>query len=72
MSETEYVIVGDTEKNNGCLVLVCGKSLETANKALNRMITNPTDSDKALMKEHKNLRIEEVPKEDCWWNENCD
>lgn len=68
----EYVIIGDTEKYNDCLVCVCGGSLEFANSTLNRMLNNPTEHDKLLMNGHTNFRIKEVPEKDCWWNYNCD
>lgn len=69
----EYVIVGDTkEYGNSCLVYVVGTSFENAEQVLNRMLNNPNDNDKKLINEVTNLRIEEVDKKDCWWNENCD
>lgn len=51
---------------------VCGKSLANANEALERMINNPTENDKRIIKGHTNLRIEEIPDKDCWWNFYCD
>lgn len=68
----EYIIIGDTERYEGCLVCVCGTSLDWANKVLDRMLNNPTDNDKLLMQGHTNLRVKEVPPEDCWWNGNLD
>lgn len=67
----DHVIVGDTESYEGCLVCVCG-TLDHAEEVLHRMLTNPNKNDKALMKGHSNLRIEEVPEKDCWWQRNCD
>ena len=67
----EFVIVGDTDKFKDCLVCVCGTS-DNANKILHRMLNNPTENDKKIMDEHRNLRIEEVPEEDCWWRDSCD
>jgi hypothetical protein len=65
----EYVIVGDLRNyNRDCLVCICGTSLEHANEVLNRMLNNPTESDKNLTTGYTNLRIEEVPEKDCWWN----
>ena len=64
----EYIIVGDTEVYDGCLVCVC-TSFEQAEQVLNRMINNPTASDKKMIKGHKNLRIEKMNKEYCWWND---
>jgi len=68
----DYVIVGDTAQYSGCLVYVCGTSLECANQVLLRMLNNPTDNDKMLMRTHSNLRIERVEEKDCWWHGNCD
>ena len=65
---SEYIIIGDTEKYKDCLVCPCGVSLDRAKGILNRMINNPTENDKALSEGHINLRIKEVPEEDCWWN----
>lgn len=67
----DYVIVGDTERYEDCLVRVCF-TLENVTKILDRMLNSPTDNDKKLMRGHSNLRIEEVPAKDCWWRENCD
>ena len=67
----DYVIVGDTEKYDGCLVCVCF-SLENANETLNRMLNNPTDSDRRITQTYSNLRIKEVPEKDCWWHGKLD
>lgn len=64
----EYVIVGDTDKYEGCLVCVCGNSLDKAKEELQRMLNNPTENDKRLTFGYRNLRIEAVPEDDCWWN----
>lgn len=68
----EYIIKCDTERFDNCLVCVCGRSPKEAEKTLHRMINNPTKNDKRLIKDHANLRIEEVADKDCWWNFNCD
>ena len=67
-----YVIAGDTKNYKGCLVCVCGKSYEHAEKVLHRMLNNPTKNDKRLIAGHSNLRIEQVSEKDCWWYGNCD
>lgn len=64
---SDYVIVGDTERFDDCLICVAGKSKESAEETLNRMMTNPTENGKKLMDGHRNLRIKEVPAEKCWW-----
>lgn len=66
---TEYTIVGDTEKYGTCLIYVCGKSKENAEKVLNRMLTAPIDNDKIVMKGMTNIRIHEEKSENCWWND---
>jgi hypothetical protein len=68
----EYIIKGDTERYIDCLVLVCGVSKSHADEVLSRLLNNPTDNDKRLIRDHKNLRIEEVEDKECWWNYNCD
>lgn len=70
--DVEYIIVGDTEKYKDCLVRVAGKTFEQADQVLNRMLNNPNDNDKKLIKCHTNLRIKEVDSKDCWWNYGCD
>lgn len=68
----EYIIKGDTPEFKNCLVYVCGKSLDAAKEDLYRMLNNPNENDKKLIHNMKNLRIEKVKDEDCWWNFNCD
>lgn len=65
----EYIIVGDTEKFEGCLVTVCRGGKEQAEAVLARMLTNPTENDKVLTNGHTNLRIETVEDKNCWWND---
>ena len=65
----EYIIVGDTEEYEGCLVKLAGYNLETANKVLNRMLTCPNKNDEYLMQGCKNLRIEAVESDNSWWND---
>ena len=72
MQNIEYIIVGDTDRFGECLVYVCGKSKEHAENVLHRMQTEPTDQDKRMLDEHKNLRVKEVQSEHCWWNHGCD
>lgn len=64
----QYIIKGDTEKHKDCLVCVCGSDLDLANKALDRMINNPTDNELRLKDGHVNLRLELVEDKNCWWN----
>lgn len=71
---TEFIIVGDYEefKDPTCLIYVCGKNRTRAEEVLNRMLTNPNEQDKKLLKKATNIRIEEVKSDDCWWNHGCD
>lgn len=68
----DYVIVGDTEKFEDCLVCIAGNTYENAEKVLNRMLNEPTENDKRLMLGHTNFRIKFVEAEYCWWNQYCD
>lgn len=68
----EYIIIGDTDRFSNCLVYVCGKSKENAENVLSRILTEPTEQDKRMLEEHKNLRVKEVQSEKCWWNHGCD
>jgi hypothetical protein len=63
---SDFVIVGDTERNKGCLICTCGTKAN-AEKVLKRITENPTEMDIKQTKGHTNLRIEEVADEDCWW-----
>lgn len=63
---SDYIIIGDTANYKDCLIYVCGSS-ENASRILDRMLNNPTDNDKRIMTDHCDLRIKEVPEEDCWW-----
>ena len=67
MKDSDFIIVGDTERFDDCLICVAGKSKESAEETLNHILTNPTENDKRLIDGYRNLRIEEVPAEECWW-----
>ena len=66
MKKTDYVIIGDTDEFQDCLICTCSNR-KSAENTLERMLTNPTENDKRLMEGHRNLRIKEVPTEKCWW-----
>ena len=68
----EYIIVGDTKQYDSCLIYVCGKSKEGAEKAVRRMLTNPDKHDIQAMKGHTNIRVKEVEDKTCWWNDYLD
>lgn len=65
----QYIIIGDTENYNGCLICVVSGDITQAENVLRRMLNNPTENDKRLMKGHSNLRIKAVEAKDCWWND---
>ena len=67
MNDSDFIIVGDTEYFKECLVFVAGKTYDEAEKCLKRMLENPTENDKRLMKGHSNFRIQEVEAAECWW-----
>lgn len=69
---TEFIIVGDTEEFDDCLIYTCGRDRDRAELVLNRIINNPTENDKRVCEGHKNFRIKEVNSKNCWWNYNCD
>lgn len=72
MSNAEYNIIGDTKDYKGCLIMTCGKSEERAKETLSRLLANPKERDKMMIKGHTNLRIEKVDSDSSWWNERCD
>lgn len=71
MKMSDFIIIGDTDKYKECLIYTCGNK-ENAEKILYRMLNNPNENDKKVMKGHYNFKIKEVPEEDCWWWHNCD
>jgi hypothetical protein len=71
MNDSEYIIKGDTEEFPDFLIYI-SVTFEAAQKDLERILNNPNENDKKLIVGHTNLRIEEVPKEKCWWNGNCE
>ena len=66
-----YIIEGDTEKYNGCLIYICG-GYESAARVLDRILNEPNEYDRELMKNHKNIRIGFVESKYCWWDNGCD
>jgi hypothetical protein len=68
----EYLIVGDTKNYKDCLIYRCGNNQEYAEKVLNRLLNNPNDNDKFVLKGHFNIRLKEVDSSDCWWNDARD
>lgn len=66
---TEYIIVGDTKDYAECLVYVCGGDRSVAEEYLQRILTNPTDTDKKITEGMTNLRVVEAPEKEQWWND---
>lgn len=67
----QYIIVADYPETGECMVcpLANGISRYRANKILKQMIENPTENDKDLIEEGKNLRLKKIDTRDCWWND---
>lgn len=56
----EHIIQEYTERYGWCLFMVCKGDKEFAEKTLTKQQQENPD---------KQLRLAEVPKEDCWWND---
>ena len=61
----KYLIVGDTEYCDYCIVAICNTDRVYAEQVLQQMETNP---DNEISRGYTNLRIEEIPVENCWLN----
>ena len=72
VDDGDWIIIGDIDKYQGCLIATCGKNLDNAEKSLNRMIKDPNDNDKRLIEGYKNLRLKLVKPDDCWWRYGLD
>lgn len=68
----EYVIIGDSEKYEGCLLYCEFNEKEQAERVLSRMLNNSTRNDERIMRGMNNIRVQEVVSEDCWWNDKYD
>lgn len=66
---SRFIIVGDAGQYKECLIYTCGTSREKAEATLERMLSDPTEIDKRVMEGHHNLRVKEVEKENCWWED---
>ena len=64
-----WIIVGDTDKYEGCLVYTINGGKELAEQVLDRMMNNPNKEDLRVRETHRNLRIKETKPEDEWWND---
>jgi hypothetical protein len=65
---SRYIIVGDTDQYEDCLVCAIHGGRDHAEDVLERMLNNPTENDKKLMEGHKNLRVKETVQKNCWWD----
>ena len=71
--DVEYFIAGDALLHKGCLICITDcKSFEEAEQILERMLNNPNENDKKMIKGYRNIHVAAIPKNDCWWNDNCD
>lgn len=64
-----WIIVGDTDKYVGCLMYTIVGDKNYAEKVLDRILNDPDDEDKKMLKTHHNVRIEETEPKDEWWND---
>ena len=60
MIKKEYIIVEKTERNDWCLFRLAGYDKTKAEQKLAELVKQYP---------HKELKIEEIAKEDCWWND---
>ena len=60
MTKKEYIIVEKTERNGWCLFRLAGYDQTKAEQQLTELTKQYP---------HKELKIEEIAKEDCWWND---
>lgn len=66
----EYIIIGYyPELDSWCLVCLAGTEEEHALEVLKRMITEPDENDKKLIRNATVLSIDTVSKKDAWWND---
>lgn len=66
-----YIIVGDTKEYTGCLIYVCGTQ-SNAENVLSQIKAQSTEEYRRTFKKYRNLRIEYVKPEDCWWKHTLD
>ena len=64
-----YIIVGDTDKYEDCLVYTIMGGRDLAEKVLDRLNNNPDDRDKRVRETMHNFRIKETKPEGEWWND---
>lgn len=65
----DWVVTGISDHGR-CLVFVIGRcSKEDAEAELNKMLTDPTDQHKRLMKGHTDFEIKYVEPKECWWRD---
>lgn len=64
----EFIIVGDTERFNDCLITPCGKKLDRAKEVLQKCIDQSDENLVRLCRGHSNFRIERIKSADAWWN----
>lgn len=66
-----WIVVGDAEvcgKIEECLIRVC-YSKESAEKEVERMLTNPTEQHKRELARHSNIRVKYTGSEPQWWDD---
>lgn len=67
-----YVIVGDTERCKGCLVIAFkgNWTREKAEDELQRLLVSTDEMDKRAIAGHTNLRVKSTEPEKEWWNDS--
>lgn len=60
MTKREYIIVEKTERNGWCLFRLAGYDKAKAEQKLAELVKEYP---------HKELKIEEIVQEDCWWKD---
>ncbi len=66
MNSPGFIIAGDTDEYEDCIVMTFYNESD-AIATLKRMVSNPTELDEKLIRGYKNLRVEKVAAEYCWW-----
>ena len=62
----EYIVVGDYKQFKECLIYVCGRDANNAQRALEKAMLLPE------FEAYTNIHIKEIESDECWWHKNCD
>ena len=64
-----WIIVGDTDKYEGCLVYTIMGGRDLAETVLDRLNNNPDVRDMQVRETMHNFRIKETKPSEEWWND---